>query len=79
MYFPRHTAPFLVGLACTFIVLGIPLMLGRVPRNHWYGVRTSRTMSGTEAEWYETNRKGGITMVVIGAVILPTAIVLSLM
>ncbi len=77
MHLPRHLAPFLLGLACTFIVLGLPLLLGRVPRNYWYGVRTPRTMSGTEAEWYEANRKGGMAMVAIGLLMLVVAVALS--
>lgn len=39
-------------------VLEIPLILGLVPRNRLYGVRTSKTLADDHA-WYPANRVGG--------------------
>jgi uncharacterized membrane protein len=44
-----------VTLACALIaVVSIPLILGKVPPNHIYGFRTSRTLSSPEI-WYPAN------------------------
>ena len=44
------------------IAFSIPLILGRVKRNIWYGIRTPGTMSGTEENWYAVNHSGGIAL-----------------
>ncbi len=44
---------FLVPLSV--IALAIPLMLEKIPRNHFYGIRTRRTLSSNEI-WYYANR-----------------------
>ena len=49
------------------LAVSIPLILGKVPRNHWYGFRTPRTLS-SDAIWYPANRIGG-QFFVIAAVI----------
>lgn len=36
----------------------IPLVLGAIPRNGWYGVRTPKTLS-EDRIWYKANRFGG--------------------
>jgi uncharacterized membrane protein len=56
------------GVSLFAAAICIPLVLRKVPRNQWYGMRTPRTMNGSDAEWYETNRITGIAMV-IGALI----------
>jgi len=58
------------GAAALILLTSIPMVLGLVPRNRWYGVRTRRSMNGTEAEWYAINRKGGIVLFAISAVLL---------
>ncbi len=50
------------GAAGLILITSIPMMLGKVPPNRWYGVRTRRSTSGTEAEWYAINRTGGIVL-----------------
>lgn len=37
------------------LVLAVPLYLGRVPRNAWYGMRIPKTMASDHA-WYLANR-----------------------
>jgi hypothetical protein len=49
------------------IVLGLPLLFGLVPKNWFYGLRTSRTMSSDES-WYIQNRITGVAMLLIGVV-----------
>jgi uncharacterized membrane protein len=50
-----------------FIALAIPLMLGIVPRNWFYGVRTPRTLASAES-WYPASRIGGVILLAIGVV-----------
>jgi uncharacterized membrane protein len=38
--------------------LSVPLIRGRVPRNHLYGFRTPKTLS-SDATWYPANRYSG--------------------
>jgi uncharacterized membrane protein len=40
------------------IAVSVPLILGKVPRNHWYGFRTPKTLS-SDSVWYPANRIGG--------------------
>ena len=49
--------------------LGIPLWIGMVPPNRFYGVRTATTLAD-EAVWYAVNRAAGRDMVGVGAVTL---------
>ena len=56
----------LPGLA---IVLGIPMVLGAIPPNRFYGYRTRKTL-GSTAIWYQGNRAAGWSMVLCGAAAL---------
>ena len=58
-------------LPALLMVLAIPLMLGIVPRNWFYGVRTPRTLR-SDANWYPANRICGIILFAVGAVWLAT-------
>jgi uncharacterized membrane protein len=49
------------------VALGIPLILGRVPRNWFYGSRTRRTMA-SDAAWYPANRVTGWVLVTVGVI-----------
>ena len=51
------------GLA---VVFGIPMALGLVPPNRFYGYRTRRTLSSAEI-WYPANRACGWAMIAGGA------------
>jgi uncharacterized membrane protein len=61
----------MVGLL--FIGLSIPLILGRVPPNHFYGCRTARTLSDPKI-WYEANRASGKDFFIAGALILTASL-----
>lgn len=63
----------LVGII--FIALGIPLKLGKIPPNIWYGFRTPKTLSN-ETIWYEINRISGEDMIKIGVVLSLTALLI---
>jgi uncharacterized membrane protein len=49
----------------TIVVLAIPLILQKVPRNGFYGFRTPLTMSSDEI-WYYANKISGIALVAAG-------------
>jgi hypothetical protein len=60
--------------AMLFMLLAIPLMLGRIKRNVWYGVRFRQSFASDEA-WQAINRYGArrlfvwsIPLVAIGVV-----------
>jgi uncharacterized membrane protein len=47
------------------IILSIPMILGKVPRNSLYGFRTAYTLSSDEV-WYRANKISGIALVLAG-------------
>jgi uncharacterized membrane protein len=49
--------PFVVP-ALLILALSIPLILGLIPRNRVYGVRTAKTIAD-DGRWYRANRFGG--------------------
>lgn len=53
----------LVGLL--FVGIGIPLVLGKVPPNPFYGCRTTKTLSDSRI-WYEANRISGKDFLISG-------------
>jgi hypothetical protein len=48
-------------------LLGVPLILARVPPNRWYGFRVRRTLSDPSV-WYAANRYSGWWMLAAGVV-----------
>jgi uncharacterized membrane protein len=64
-----HTG-MLLALIC------LPMAMGKVSPNRWYGFRTKKTMSDPTI-WYETNRFSGRAGVVAGVFILISAITLG--
>ena len=46
--------------------LSIPLILGHVPPNHWYGFRTSKTLSSAKL-WRAANHYAGWCLLATGA------------
>ncbi|MEQ1910272.1 MAG: SdpI family protein [Vicinamibacterales bacterium] len=50
------------------ILLGLPLVLGLVPKNWLYGLRTPRTLRSSDEVWYIQNRITGVAMVAGGLV-----------
>jgi len=60
------TQPFAVPALLLFVV-AVPLVLGVVPRNRFYGVRTARTLSD-DGVWYPANRVAGAAIVIASSV-----------
>jgi uncharacterized membrane protein len=60
---------FLIGFPTILISLAIPLILGRVPPNGYYGFRTSKTLS-SPAIWYPANRASGWYLLCAGILCL---------
>lgn len=56
-----------VAVAVLLALLGIPLVLRKVPRNHVYGFRTPSTLADDDL-WYEANAHGGRGLIVAGIV-----------
>src|SRR5438477_6175562 len=52
--------PFTVPALLLFFV-AVPLVLGVIPRNRFYGVRTARTLSD-DGVWYAVNRLAGASI-----------------
>src|SRR5215471_11220718 len=46
------------GLPVLVIIISVPLVVGMVPPNGWYGFRTPKTLS-SPAIWYAANRASG--------------------
>jgi uncharacterized membrane protein len=54
------TQPFAIPSLLLFFV-AVPLVLGVIPRNRFYGVRTLKTLSD-DGVWYPANRLAGATI-----------------
>lgn len=67
---------FVVG--ALFVGLGIPLMLGRIRPNIWYGFRTRKTLSNDEI-WYSINQVTGKDMMWVGAILTVVSLVVMAM
>ena len=52
------------------LIASIPMALNLVPKNGFYGYRTPRTMSGSDADWYQANRTCGRALIVAEAITL---------
>jgi uncharacterized membrane protein len=58
--------PFTVPALLLFFV-AVPLVLGVIPRNRFYGVRTARTLSD-DGVWYPANRLAGAVIMAASGV-----------
>lgn len=56
------------------MVIAIPLILKKVPKNGFYGFRTPKTMAGSDEQWYRINREGGIAIFIAGSISLLASI-----
>lgn len=63
--------PFIIP-AGIFLSLALPLILGLIPPNRVYGVRTTETLAD-ERLWYPVNRYAGWTLVLSSLVYLGVA------
>ena len=60
-------------ISIILIVVAVPLILEKIPRNGFYGFRTPYTLS-SDVVWYRANRIAGIALVVAGIFWLVLAI-----
>ncbi len=65
-------SPFFIP-SIAFLIISIPLVFGLIPRNRWYGIRTSRTLSDDDV-WFAANRFGGLLFILSSLVYLCTAV-----
>jgi uncharacterized membrane protein len=63
--------PFLIP-AVLILLFSIPLVIGIVPRNRFYGIRTRKTLFD-DAIWYRTNRFGGWALIIASILYLGLA------
>jgi uncharacterized membrane protein len=63
--------PFVIP-AILMLVVALPLILGLIPPNRGYGIRTPKTMSNAEV-WYRANRAGGWMLLLDGTLYLVIA------
>ena len=47
-----------MGIGIVFCIISVPLIKGRVPRNHWYGFRVPKTLR-SDSIWYPANAYSG--------------------
>jgi uncharacterized membrane protein len=52
------------------MIVAVPLILKKIPKNGFYGIRTPKTMSGSDEQWYRVNREGGIAIFIAGSISL---------
>jgi uncharacterized membrane protein len=67
-----------IGIPILVIVLSIPMVMGMIPPNRYYGLRVGKTYSSPEL-WYTGNRIGGTYMLAGGIIALLLGIVLTRM
>lgn len=67
-------ASVIAGSGLLISLVSVPLILGRIPPNDVYGIRT-RAAFASEADWYRINRIGGRYLAISGLVILLTGAV----
>ena len=69
-----HGMVIRVGI-CALIVAGcMPMILGKVKRNAWFGFRTAKTVASDEV-WYPANRFAGCA-IAVGAILSVVGITL---
>jgi hypothetical protein len=64
-----------LALPALIMTLCVPLLLGKVAPNGYYGLRTAKTMSNPEI-WYVVNRVAEINFIVASAVGFVLAMIL---
>ena len=60
------TQPFAIP-AAIFFLLAIPLVLGLIPRNRFYGMRMPKTLSDDRV-WYPVNRVAGVAIMIASGI-----------
>lgn len=63
------------GFSVLLIILSIPMILGKIRPNVWYGFRTRKTLSD-ERIWYAANQYAGKTLLFAGIVMIVGSMIL---
>lgn len=64
-----------MGTGILFCLISVPLIKGRVPRNHWYGFRVPKTLR-SDSVWYPVNAYSGKCLYVAGLIIAAGSLLL---
>jgi hypothetical protein len=62
-----------VGTGLLFILISLPLLKGRIPMNHFYGMRIRRAFESDE-NWYRINRYGARQLILWSIPVILTGI-----
>ena len=58
--------PFAIPITLLFIA-AVPLLVGLIPRNRFYGIRTMKTLSDDRV-WYPVNRLAALTVMIASGI-----------
>lgn len=61
--------PF-IGIPVLLMIVAVPLILNKVPKNPFFGFRTPKTMSGSDEQWYRANREVATAIFIAASVSL---------
>jgi uncharacterized membrane protein len=64
----------LIFAPALLMLIAIPLIRKKIPKNAFYGFRTPKTMAGSDEQWYRINREGGIAIFIAGSISLLASI-----
>ena len=62
------TRMVLVLLSGMPMIAAVPLILNKVPKNSFYGLRTPKVMAGSYEQWYRLNHEAGVALFIAGMV-----------
>lgn len=70
--------PYFIGylLPALLVILAVPMALGMVPPNRWYGFRTPKTLSSPDI-WYAANRASAWFLIAAGLLAIGLNLALS--
>jgi uncharacterized membrane protein len=71
------TIVLFIAMGLLMIILGIPMLQGRVKPNNWYGFRTRATLDNPDI-WYPANAYAGRLLVWLGVVSALASLLLAL-
>lgn len=74
MIYPFELIMIFIIIGALEIIMGLPLMFGKIKPNWFYGFRLPKTMSNKEV-WYKTNRYVGRDFIVAGMIVIIGALV----
>jgi drug/metabolite transporter (DMT)-like permease len=74
-----HIPWTIFAVSVILMLVSVPLIFKRVPKNNFYGLRTTRTLNGTDAEWLAANYKAGIALCFAGLLAMIACILVPLL